>query len=276
MTVYGSRRKRNIEWEKAYYNEKNSGRRAAVLCGLITLILMGRVYGAEFCFPDTEKGRLEAVKEYAVEKEGEKHSAYGISHDTPVRAAAFTEKDGWLYVFYTADNEENTHGILTLEKGINGKFRPIRSQEEPFPYYAGIWATWLNQGKDGQEVLALAGENCVDIKGAGLDLSSGQQNDGVMERVYSIDTPDFLWILDGSELWDDGKISPIFEKDVRFLDENGNDVTEKYRDERVTGGWGSGKGSAELWAVYVAVALIGFVGMALVQYFLWEEKEGPS
>lgn len=261
--------------------KKNSRRWAAVLCGLISLLLMARVYGAEFCFSNTEKGRLEAVKEYAVEGEGENRSTYGISHDTPVRAAAFAEREGWLYVFYTADNEENTHGILTLEKGINGKFRPVRSQEGPFPYYAGIWATWLSLGEKGQEALALAGENCEDIKGVRLDFSPEQQegmeqNAGVTEHVYPIDTPDFLWILDGKALWGDRKIPPIFEKDVRFLDENGNDVTEKYRDEKVTGGWGSGKGSAELWAVYAAVALIGFVGIVLVQYFLWEEKEEPS
>ena len=261
---------------------KRSRQIGALVCAVVTLALMGAIYGAEFCFPNTEKGRLEAVKAYAAAGEGEVSRRYEISYDTEMRAAAFEERDGWLYIFYTADNEENVHGILTLEKGINGRFRPIRSQQGPFPYDAGVWSTDLTLGKKGLQALALAGENCTDIKAVKLIFAfdpSGMQSSrdaGVQEKVYPVNELDFLRILDGEALWGVPEPFHIFPKDVRFLDENGNDITEKHRDETVKGSWGSGTGSAELGTVYVLMAITGFVGAVLVRYFLWDEENNLS
>ena len=61
-----------------------------------------------------------------------------------------------------------------------------------------------------------------------------------------------------------------------YTDENGNDITEKHRDETVKGSWGSGTGSAELGTVYVLMAITGFVGAVLVRYFLWDEENNLS
>lgn len=261
---------------------KRSRRIGALVCAVVTLALMGRIYGAEFCFPNTEKGRLEAVKAYAAAGEGEVPHRYEISHDTAVRVSAFAEREGWLYLFYTADNEENVHGILTLEKGINGRFRPIRSQESPFPYDAGVWAAGITLGKSEVRALALAGEDCTDIKAVKLIFAFdplGMQSSreaGMQEKVYSVNEPDFLWILDGEALWGVPEPVYIFPEDVRFLDENGNDITEEHRDETVKGSWGSGKGSAELWLIYAAMAITGFVGAVLVRYLLMDEENDPS
>lgn len=260
---------------------KRSRRMGALVCTVATLVLMGAIYGAEFRFPNTEKGRLEAVKVYAAAPEGEAAGHSGISSDTPIRSAAFAEKDGWLYIFYTADNEENVHGILTLEKGINGRFRPIRSREEPFPYDAGVWAADIPLGKNGPRALALAGENCGDIKAVKLidtAVPSGVQNqrDERFQKIYPVSEPDFLWILDGDALRGAPESLRIFPENVRFLDENGNDITEAYRDEKVKGSWGSGTGSAELWGVYALMAIAGFVGAVLVRYFLLDEENDVS
>lgn len=261
---------------------KRSRQIGALVCAVVTLALMGAIYGAEFCFPNTEKGRREAVKAYAAAEEGEVPRHYKISHDIEIRAAAFEERDGWLYIFYTADNEENVHGILTLEKGINGRFRPIRSHQGPFPYDAGVWASGITLGKKGPQVLALAGEDCTDIKAVKLIFTLdplGMQSSreaGMQEKVYPINEPDFLWILDGEALWGVPEPFHIFPKDVRFLDENGNDITEKHQDETVKGSWGSGTGSAELGAVYVLMAITGFVGAVLVRYLLMDEENDPS
>lgn len=261
---------------------KRSRQIGALVCAVVTLALMGAIYGAEFCFPNTEKGRLEAVKAYAAAGEREVPHRYEISYDTEIRAAAFEERDSWLYIFYTADNEENVRGILTLEKGINGRFRPIRSHQEPFPYDAGVWAAGITLGKRGPQALALAGENCTDIKAVKLIFTfdpSGMQSSrdaGIQEKVYPVNEPDFLWILDGEALWGVPEPFHVFHKDVRFLDGDGNDITDKHRDETIKSSWGSGSGSAELWGVYAVMAITGFVGAVLVRYLLMDEENDSS
>ena len=55
---------------------------------------------------------------------------------------------------------------------------------------------------------------------------------------------------------------------VELLDQEGRDVTEQYRDEAVEDNWGGGKGTAELFLLYVYMGIVALLGVVFVGYFL--------
>ena len=59
----------------------------------------------------------------------------------------------------------------------------------------------------------------------------------------------------------------IYTDDIRLLDENGQDITRQFQEETVSHG-GGGRGTAELFLVYVFMAIAGALGMVFVRYFL--------
>jgi len=88
--------------------------------------------------------------------------------------------------------------------------------------------------------------------------------------------PDFLMVLDPADIADavgiDAETNRSFRpRDIRFLDEEGMDVTESFRDASITESWGSGAGTAERGIVYVLMASTALVGFNIAWYF-WSLK----
>lgn len=252
---------------------------AAVLTALAALWCMWWLYDTEYHYPNTEAGRLAAVEDY-IPSPADSRLQKGVKAGTPLRVVAWAEREGQLFIAYAADNADNVHGILCLDRGWNGKYQPVNSSEDPFPYTAGVMAShvWV---KDTDEwVFALVGDNCREIYGVEVTYwlaLEGSDQELKYEKVYPVTEPNFLWILEEDEVLESLGVPPeelagVYGPEVTaLLDQDGADVTEQYRDDSVSQSWSGGKGTAERFLLYWFMGIVAVVGVVMVRYFLRQD-----
>ena len=248
---------------------------AAILSAVVALFCMWWLYDQEYHYANTEAGRLEAVCDYIPLPEDSTMS-HGVKAGTPVRAVAWQTIDNHLFIFFGADNEENVHGVMHLVRGVNGKYRALESSYEPSQYTAGVYGESLTPKGMNRKLYMLAGDNCRDIYSAevhyiGLDYDGINPYTAV--KTYELSNSDFLWIMEQSDLeqelgFSDKDIIGLHIDDVRLLDKNGADITDEYKDESMTASWGAGKGTAELFLLYVYMGIVAALGFVFIRYFL--------
>ena len=248
---------------------------AAILSAVVALFCMWWLYDQEYHYANTEAGRLEAVCDYIPLPEDSTMS-HGVKAGTPVRAVAWQTIDNHLFIFFGADNEENVHGVMHLVRGVNGKYRALESSYEPSQYTAGVYGESLTPKGMDRKLYMLAGDNCRDIYSAlvhyiGLDYDGINPYTAV--KTYELSNSDFLWIMEQSDLeqelgFSDKDIIGLHIDDVRLLDKNGKDITDEYKDESMTASWGAGKGTAELFLLYVYMGIVAALGFVFIRYFL--------
>ena len=248
---------------------------AAILPAVVALFCMWWLYDQEYHYANTEAGRLEAVCDYIPLPEDSTMS-HGVKAGTPVRAVAWQTIDNHLFIFFGADNEENVHGVMHLVRGVNGKYRALESSYEPSQYTAGVYGESLTPKGMDRKLYMLAGDNCRDIYSAevhyiGLDYDGINPYTAV--KTYELSNSDFLWIMEQSDLeqelgFSDKDIIGLHIDDVRLLDKNGADITDEYKDESMTASWGAGKGTAELFLLYVYMGIVAALGFVFIRYFL--------
>lgn len=253
---------------------------AAALAFLLCLFCIVRMYSMTFPYANTTKGLQQAVEDY-VPSSDDTDATQGISPDSSLRVIGSAAQGKFLYVAYAADNADHVHGILTMKRGINGKYRPLDTSESPFPYTAGIWTgnVWTNSDAN-NKYFFLAGDGCQDIASVRLSFyvwMNGDTQSNTAEKTFAVTEPDFLWIYEGKSFAEELGISTsetngIFVKEVVLLDKDGNDVTDQYRDETVSDNWSSGKGTAERSMVYVYMGIVAVVGIVVIRYFLRKEE----
>jgi len=244
---------------------------AAILSALVAMFCMWWLYDQEFHYANTEAGRLAAVCDYIPLSEDS--TMPGVKAGTPMRVVAWQTMENHLFLFFGADNEENVHGIMHLVRGVNGKYRAIESSEEPSQYSAGVYGGSLTPKGTDWKLFVLAGDHCRDIYYAEVHYV-GRDYDGINPytavKTYALSDPDFLWIMEQSELEQKlgfaGKNIRIDE--VRLLDKDGKDITEQYKDESMTASWGGGKSTAELFMLYVYMGIVAILGVIFIRYFL--------
>ena len=248
---------------------------AEILSAVVALFCMWWLYDQEYHYANTEAGRLEAVCDYIPLPEDSTMS-HGVKAGTPVRAVAWQTIDNHLFIFFGADNEENVHGVMHLVRGVNGKYRALESSYEPSQYTAGVYGESLTPKGMDRKLYMLAGDNCRDIYSAevhyiGLDYDGINPYTAV--KTYELSNSDFLWIMEQSDLeqelgFSDKDIIGLHIDDVRLLDKNGADITDEYKDESMTASWGAGKGTAELFLLYVYMGIVAALGFVFIRYFL--------
>ena len=202
--------------------------------------------------------------------------SHGVKAGTPVRAVAWQTIDNHLFIFFGADNEENVHGVMHLVRGVNGKYRTLEASYGPSQYTAGVYGESLTPKGTDWKLYMVAGDNCRDIYSAevhyiGLDYDGIDPYTAV--KTYELSDSNFLWIIEQSELeqelgLSDKDITGLHIEDVRLLDKNGEDVTGEYKDESMTASWGAGKGTAELFLLYVYMGIVAALGVVFIRYFL--------
>ena len=112
-----------------------------------------------FHYPNTEAGRLEAVEDY-VPSPG--LPIQHVAEGDPLRVLGW--KGGkYLYVAYAADNADNVHGILRMERGLNGKYWPVGSSRAPSP--TPLVSRPVHQ-RQRRLAFFLMGDGCRDIYSA--------------------------------------------------------------------------------------------------------------
>ena len=248
---------------------------AAILSAIVALFCMWWLYDQEFHYANTEAGRLEAVCDYIPQPEDSTIS-HGVKAGTPVRAVAWQTKDNHLFIFFGADNEENVHGVMHLIRGVNGKYRALESSYSPSQYTAGVYGESLTPKGTDWSLFMLAGDNCRDIYSAEVHYM-GFNYDGIdpytAVKTYELSDSNFLWIMEQSDLEQelglpDKEISGLHIHDIRLMDKNGEDITDEYKDESMTASWGAGKGTAELFLLYVYMGIVAALGFVFIRYFL--------
>ena len=247
---------------------------AAILSAVVALFCMWWLYDQEYHYANTEAGRLEAVCDY-IPQPTDSTLTHGVKAGTPVRAVAWQTIDNHLFIFFGADNEENVHGVMHLVRGVNGKYRALESSYEPSQYTAGVYGESLTPKGMDRKLYMLAGDNCRDIYSAevhyiGLDYDGINPYTAV--KTYELSNSDFLWIMEQSDLeqelgFSDKDIIGLHIDDVRLLDKNGADITDEYKDESMTASWGAGKGTAELFLLYVYMGIVAALGFVFIRYF---------
>lgn len=247
---------------------------AAILSALVALFCMWWLYDHEFHYANTESGRLEAVCDYIPLPEDS--TMPGVKAGTPVRVVSWQTIDNHLLIFFAADNEENVHGVMHLDRGVNGKYRTLESSFEPSQYTAGVYGESLTPKGTDWKLFMLAGDNCRDIYSAEVHyvgLDSHGINPYTAVKTYVLSEPNFMWIMEQSELeqelgLSDKGIIGLHIDEVRLLDKNGEDITNEYKDESMTASWGSGKGTAELFLLYVYMGIVAMLGIVFIRYYL--------
>ena len=253
---------------------------AAALAFLLCLFCIVRLYAMTFPYANTAKGLQQAVEDY-VPSPDDNDATQGIAPNSPLRVIDSAVRGRLLYVAYAADNADRVHGILTMKRGINGKYRPMNTSESPFPYTAGVWTgnVWANGDADNKYFFVM-GDNCQDIASVHLSFSvwtGGDAESKTAEKTFDITEPDFLWIFEGKSFAKElglstGETNGIFTDAVVLLDKNGNDVTDQYRDDNVNDSWGASKSTAESFLIYVYMGIVAVVGIVVVKYFLRKEE----
>lgn len=256
---------------------KNTGI-AAGLIAAVTVFLMAALYYAEFSYPNTEAGRLAAIKEYVMDRQNGMKDFYA---DTPVRAAAYGTVRNELVVFFVTDHPDHIRGIVRMERGLNGRYRPFSASYAPFPYTGGVSEFSLHDMPD--RTVALAGDNCQGISAVKINLlemslSGTGETTALPSLTLPVENDAFLWILSVDEIAQKLEMDPvsgpqtILIDDIRFLNGNGTDITEQFEDANVKSDWGSGIGSAETHLVYWLMGILAAIGAILA----WAVLKIPS
>lgn len=236
----------------------------------LTLWCIWWLYNAEFHYPNTEAGRLAAVEDYIADPEGSGENNNEMQNVTPL---AWQESHGKLFIFYKADSRDNVHGIIQLTRGFNGKYRTDHANMDPFPYTAGVIAQRLDVRKIDWSPIVIAGDNCREIYSVAVeytwfDGTEGRQITG-HELIYPLPEVNFFWLLEEEDVREQLGVScEVRPWNVRFLDKNGNDITEQYRDNSVQQNWVSSKSTAEQFLLYVYIGIAAALGLVFICYFL--------
>lgn len=248
---------------------------AALLTVVLALWCIWWLYDVQaFHYPNTEAGRLEAVEDY-VPSAPDSTIRHVVEGD-PLRVLGWIEEGKYLYVAYAADNADNVHGILRMERGLNGKYWPVGTSYDPFPCTAGIDTQSISAGNGDGWLFFLVGDGCRDIYSAkityGVSLE-GADRDQFYETVYQITEPDFLWQMDYDRLEEDlgipaDTMTHVFVDEVTLYDKDGQDVTAEYEDPSVSSNWSGSKSTAERFLLYVYIAIVIGLAVMFVRYFL--------
>ena len=227
------------------------------------------LYDAEFHYPNTEAGRLAAVEDYITAPEGSGINNNEMQNITPL---AWQESHGKLFIFYKADNRDNVHGIIQLTRGINGKYRTDHASMNPFPYTAGVIAERLDVRKSDWSPFVIAGDNCREIYSIAVEYTWFDGTEGQItghELIYPLSEVNFFWLLEEEDVREQlGSSYEVQLRNVRFLDKDGNDITEQYRDGSVRQDWEGGKSTAEQFLLYVYIGIVAVLGLVFIRYFL--------
>lgn len=259
--------------------DNRSRRLFAAITAAATLMILWVLYDSEFHYADTAKGQMEAAADYIIDTDGN-NSLHSVRPGDPLHVIASGKVKNHLFIFYGAEDRDNIHGLVHLIQGINGKYRLSDASLNPFPYTAGIYAEQLRVKGSNLELLALAGHGCQDMDAFRITYVSsveGSAKETTHEQVYQIEEPDFLWLKDIKELrqelgLEDNARIRLSAGEIQLLNKDGNDITSQFKDPFVSQGWGGGKGTAEMGLLYVLMGIVGGLGLILIRYLLYDDK----
>ena len=243
---------------------------AAALSVILTLVLSYLIYASEYTFTN-DKGNL-----------GAGITDYLSSARTKVDAYVLETKeiDGVLVVSFKDQTNNGIYGVAMLKKGFNQRYRIFCANVESFNY-SSVVQLYRIEIKD-QPYIAVNGYNLSDqIIYYGLDYAT-YANPGYLyqDRVeqslkYPVKNSQFLEIYPVEELNSlleksaEGNLASYYLVETSLYDADGREITENFiGDEDADQDIGFGVGTAELFLLYVFIAIIIGLGIIFTRYFL--------
>lgn len=243
---------------------------AAVLCVVLTLLLSYLIYTSEYKFTSDKRDLAAAITEYT------------SSSKTPVDAYVLEtqEIDGVLVASFKDQANAGVYGIAEFLKGFNQRYRIVRTKIKSSNYSAVVQIYPVEIKNE--RYIAVSGYNLSDeIKYYGLDYYAYTKpgylaEDRIRKSLkFEIKNPQFLefyHVEDLHNLLEDSAEETLYNYHLvatSMYDANGMEITENYRnvedaDRRVS----SGSGKAELFLLYVFIAIVIGVGYIMTRYFL--------
>lgn len=243
---------------------------AAVISIVLALILSYAVYAMEFKYSLDKADLSNAVTEYIAPFE-DSIEAYVLE----TRSI-----DGVLIASFKDRTHETVNGVATFVKGMNNRYRIVGVTVESSEY-SSVVQFYPFESND-EKLVAVSGYNLSnEIKNYGLDYSAYTRPGYLSDyRVripvkFEMDNLQFLEIYNEEELAEivlKTQEATVYNPHLTgrsFYDEDGNEITENFKiadndiqDIRF------GMGKAELFMVYVFIALIAGFGAVMTRYFL--------
>lgn len=243
---------------------------AAVLCIASTFVLSYLLYDSEFHYTIDKDDLSLAVTEFTKP----------FKNPVDAYVLEIKETEGRLFAAFKDQSNPNMYGIAEFSKGINQRYRIIRTQKELSEYSSVVETYRVNL--DDEQYVAVSGYNLSEEIGCyGLDYATysdpGQRsNNRVMRSVkFEVKNPQFLELYSVKELnsllekTSGGPFVSAFLVATSLYDTEGVDITENFRDlEKGTPDMGSATGKAELFLIYIFIAILMGIGAILTRYFL--------
>lgn len=192
------------------------------------------------------------------------------------------EIDGVLFASFKDQSDGNVNGIAKFLKGFNQKYRIVQTKIESSEYLSVV-QFYPVEIKD-ERYIAVSGYNLSDeIKHYGLDYSAYSNpgylsKDRVRESVrFEVKNQQFLEFYQTKEL--ESLLVESVENTLynyhlvatSMYDADGKEIIENYRNvEDADRSMSSGAGKAELFLLYVFIAIVMGLGAIFTRYFLTE------
>lgn len=245
---------------------------AAAISIILTLILSYSIYAIEFKYSVDKAALSYAITEFTA------------PFDDAVDAYVLETKEieGVLYVSFKDQNHETINGIAKFIKGFNNKYRIIQTKTESSKY-SSVVQFFPIEDRD-ERLIVVSGYNLSNqIEYYALDYTAytrpGYLADDRVERSLKFKTPNlqFLEIYntkDLNTLLMESQQNTLYNyhlTGISIYDENGNEITDNFiiADNDIKD-VSSSTGKAELFLLYVFIAIVFGLGIIMTRYFLVE------
>jgi hypothetical protein len=240
---------------------------SAVSCILLALICAYMLYTSEYKFTSDKKVLSAAITEY---------TSHGNSHVEDAYVLETKEIDGVLIAFFKDNKNPNIYGFAKLLKGVNMKYRLVRANYGPSSYSAVVDTYRFDTSKGAY--YAVGGYNLdKNITSYGLRLYDESRSNLIEDMLkFNIENSQFLDIKKETDLQKSikklqGNLVFFGHDSTALLDAEGNNITKNYKISGITNTWGAGTGTAELFVLYVFIAIVLILGAIFARYFLSEK-----
>ena len=245
---------------------------AAVLSVILTLLLSSLLYISEYNFTNDKSSLATGITEFIA------------SFEPSVEAYVLETKEvnGVLVATFKDQERADVNGVAVLDKGLNHRYRIISAKIRSSDYSSVLQILPITINKE--PFCVVSGYNLSDeIKYYGLDFSA-YTNPGYLakDRVrkvikFNVENQQFLEIFSAKELMslyenstEDTLYNPRLDA-TSMYDAEGREITDNFRNQEDYGNEVRANiGKAELFMLYVFIAIIIGLGVIFTRYFLTE------
>lgn len=245
---------------------------AAVLCVALTLVLSSLIYTSEYNFTNDKSSLAVGITEFT------------DSTRYPVDAYVLETKEvnGVLVATFKDKKRADVNGVAVLVKGFNQRYRIINAKIETSDYSSVLQVFHITIKN--KPYYAVSGYNLSDeIKYYGLDFFAYTNpgylaKDRVREVIkFNVKNQQFLEIYPAKELqnlFESSTDATLYNPHLlatSMYDAEGREITDNFRNQEDLGSRVSaGIGKAELFMLYIFLAVVMGLGAIFTRYFLIE------